>query len=108
MQYTLSTFQVRLADIDNEPIWFTCQAEDKEHAQEQAENAYPGYVLVSVKRLPQIKAGSTVWWTDPDNGFSSGRYQVLKVLTENGFLPAKWVPRPTELKPLPTASSGVR
>lgn len=84
MQYTLSTFQVRLADIDNEPIWFTCQAEDKEHAQEQAENAYPGYVLVSVKRLPQIKAGSTVWWTDPDNGSSSGRYQVLKVLTENG------------------------
>lgn len=29
-------------------------------------------------------------------------------MDENGFLPAKWVPRPTELKPLPTASSGVR
>jgi len=26
---------------------------------------------------------------------------------EDGFIPAKWVPCPTGLKPLPTASSGV-
>lgn len=28
-------------------------------------------------------------------------------MDENGFLPAKWAPCPTELKHLPTASSGV-
>lgn len=84
MHYNLSTFQVHLADSDNQSIWFTCQAENKDHAQEQAENAHPGCVLIRIKPLPQIMAGSTVWWTDPDNGLSSGRYQVLKVLTENG------------------------
>lgn len=32
---------------DKFTIIFSCQAEDAEHAYEQAENAYPNYILLS-------------------------------------------------------------
>lgn len=38
---------------DQFPLIFECQAESDEHAIEQAENAYPGCVIVSVSRFPE-------------------------------------------------------
>lgn len=41
---------------DNEPILFECQAENDEHAIEQAENAYPGCKVVSVEMISPANA----------------------------------------------------
>ena len=36
---------------DQFQLMFDCRAEDKDHAEEQAENAYPGCVILSATRL---------------------------------------------------------
>lgn len=65
-----------------EAIGFACQAEDPEHAKEQALNAYPQGSVIGAFR--QWAAGDTVWWNDPDGDVSSGLYRVVEVLTETG------------------------
>jgi hypothetical protein len=48
---TLFEYQVRLLEEGiNEPIIFECWAEDKEHAVEQAVDAYPGCIPLLTSR----------------------------------------------------------
>lgn len=71
---------------DKFQIMFECSTEDADHAAEQAENAYPNGEVLNVTRMPgdlpieswlrNLAPGSEVWWTDPDEGFSSGYYTV--------------------------------
>ena len=86
-------------------------ADDIDHAMEQLENEsdeynaeqYVTHVFVSdteiennaTKRdttgttaeiIANLKVGDKVWWTDPDNGFSSGFYDVMEIQTEDGKL----------------------
>lgn len=77
----LYSFIVRLIEC-SEAIAFECQAEDVDHAVEQAENAYPGCKVVTTLR--NWKVGETTWWEDPDMGLSSGRYVVREIATESG------------------------
>lgn len=53
--HLLSGWDVRFLEHkdDQFPLIFECQAESDEHAIEQAENAYPGCVIVSVSRFPE-------------------------------------------------------
>jgi len=79
----LYSFIVRLIEAEcSEAIAFECQAEDVDHAVEQAENAYPGCKVVTTLR--NWKVGETTWWEDPDMGLSSGRYVVREIATESG------------------------
>ena len=55
----LSPFVVVLREDDLHSIKFACQAEDPEHAQEQAENAYPAATVLSVVEADLEAAGAT-------------------------------------------------
>lgn len=83
-----------LEESASEPTHFECDAEDSEHAKEQALNAYPSGTVTECVQidgdlpgrswLRAIQPGDSVWWSDPDRDLSSGRYTVDAVLTENG------------------------
>lgn len=83
-----------LEESASEPTYFECDAEDKDHASEQALNAYPnGKVIKNVRIdgdlpgrswLRAIQPGDSVWWSDPDQDLSSWLYRVEAILTESG------------------------
>jgi hypothetical protein len=50
---------VVLREDDLHSIKFACQAEDPEHAQEQAENAYPAATVLSVVEADLEASGAT-------------------------------------------------
>jgi len=54
--YTVLLFEDdTLRSWSNHPIAFVCQAEDTDHAEEQAENAYPNGVIVWAVRTNEPK-----------------------------------------------------
>jgi len=54
--YTVLLFEDdTLRSWSNHPITFVCQAEDTDHAEEQAENAYPNGVIVWAVRTNEPK-----------------------------------------------------
>lgn len=57
--HTLKEFRVILLETptDHHPIAFDCQAEDKEHAQEQALNAYPTARITETHSLVDVQGG---------------------------------------------------
>lgn len=86
---------------DKFQIAFDCQAEDDDHAVEQAENAYPngeintylpfdhgGTELPMDSWLRTLAPGDEVWWNDPHCGLSSGIYKVAGINSENGAVEA--------------------
>ncbi|KLR59286.1 hypothetical protein OX89_02545 [Diaphorobacter sp. J5-51] len=63
-------------------VYFICQAEDAEHAREQAMDMYPQGKITNILKSP--KPGDTVWWNDPDEDMASGHYQVSVVDSDSG------------------------
>jgi hypothetical protein len=53
----MQTYHVWLFEDDDasEPILFECSADDAEHAEEQAVNAYPRCHIDSISKLIEIK-----------------------------------------------------
>ena len=49
---TLKNYEVELYETpqDNDAIIFECQAEDEQHAEEQAVNAYPGAIVLDIAK----------------------------------------------------------
>lgn len=93
--HTLLKYLVTLLEESSETVThFECEAEDEEHAFEQALNAYPQCTVIEciqiegdlpgLSWLRSIKPGDKVWWSDPDEGKSSGFYVVDTVNTESG------------------------
>lgn len=88
---TLKSFRVCLFE-DSEAkgtIIFDCQAEDVDHASEQALNAYPQGRVENITKLDVVigqwpQVGDTVWWVDPDDNIGTGLYTVHSIQSESG------------------------
>ena len=85
----LSKYVLLVQENENEessdPLVSDCMAEDYAHACEQALDAYRGSRVIDGTRMhPMPSVGDKVWWSDPDDGISSGPYTVLEIRSESG------------------------
>ena len=73
------------SEESGDPLVFECMAQDYAHACEQALDAYRGGRVIDGTRMhPMPSVGDKVWWSDPDDGISSGPYTVLEIRSESG------------------------
>ena len=85
----LSKYVLLVQENENEessdPLVFDCMAQDYAHACEQALDAYRGGRVIDGTRMhPMPSVGDKVWWSDPDDGISSGPYTVFEIRSESG------------------------
>lgn len=73
-------------DLDVRVEFFGCEAEDVEHAIEQASNAYPGATIVGTvpSWIHALNAGDPVFWNDPNEDRFSGFYVIEEIQTNTG------------------------
>lgn len=67
---------------------FDCEADDTEHAKEQAQNAYPDAIIAEVTAiapLPNIQPDDEWFWMDPDRGYGSG-FKIVSSMTPDGLV----------------------
>lgn len=58
---------------------FCCWAEDFEHAIEQARDFHKEATRLRIVGMtPNPEPGDKVWWDDPDGGFSSVRWILVR------------------------------
>ncbi len=94
----LKPFRVTLNEEpgDKFTIVFECEAEDSDHAAEQAGDAYPGCTIINCTEfegnlpldswLRNLRPGDDVWWNDPDHHKSSGIYRIHSIHSDEGIL----------------------
>ena len=83
-QYVLLV-QENESEESGDPLVFECMAQDYAHACAQALDAYRGGRVIEGTRMhPMPSVGDKVWWSDPDDGISSGPYTVFEIRSESG------------------------
>lgn len=92
MSKALQPFRVTLEQPEETGTWpFECMAEATEHAEEQAQNAYPQATVLHcvctqgrAAWARTLKSGQVVWWSDPDSGHASGYFNLDELDSADG------------------------
>lgn len=112
-QGDLADFHVQLIPAGHdESIHFDCQAQSKDHAVEQALNAYPGALVLFTRRLLALRVTVTTRWAiDPDeqtpDALASAMTRSLQGLCQQEVSRHRnWLPSPevhvhAKVMPLP-------